>query len=273
MPICPTSTTNEDAVRNILLTVSYDGTRFCGWQKQNSARTVQGEIERALCRLHDVSLCEIHGSGRTDSGVHAVGQAVNFLSPIDSVPVKKYPLILNNMLPPDIRIHDAREAPRDFHARFDARSRTYRYFFRAGSVPAAHEAPFVWAVRKKPDITKLNAMAAFLAGEIDCSTFAASGDLSRSKFRYIEKAVFFPLGNNLVFEIRANAFLWKMVRSLAGTLIQAEREGKSAAYFKEILDSRDRAKAGETAPPHGLFLWHVEFMGKRLFQISDNTKT
>jgi tRNA pseudouridine38-40 synthase len=252
-------------VRNILLVISYDGTRFCGWQRQNSARTVQEEIERALCRLYGVPSCEIHGSGRTDSGVHAVGQAANFFSPIDSIPAEKYPRILNGMLPPDIRIHGAREVPRDFHARFGATSRTYRYFFRAASVPAAHESPFVWAIGKKPDIAALNAMSAFLSGEIDCSTFAASGDVSRSKSRYIEKAVFFPQGNNLVFEIRANAFLWKMVRSIAGTLIQAEREGKSAAYFKEILDSRERSRAGETAPPHGLFLWHVGFEGRRLF--------
>jgi tRNA pseudouridine38-40 synthase len=167
------------------------------------------------------------------------------------------------MLPPDIRIHSAREVARDFHARFSAVSRTYRYFIRAASVPAAFEAPFVWAVRKKPDIVKLNAMAAFLAGETDCSAFAAAGDMSRSKCRYIEKAVFFPRGNNLVFEIRANAFLWKMARSITGTLIQAEREGKSAAYFKEILDSRDRSRAGETAPPRGLFLWNVGFDGSR----------
>ncbi|GMO46891.1 MAG: tRNA pseudouridine(38-40) synthase TruA [Treponemataceae bacterium] len=250
-------------MRNILLIISYDGTRFCGWQKQASARTVQGEIERALCRLHHTQSCEIHGSGRTDSGVHAAGQAANFFSPVDSIPAEKYPFILNNMLPTDIRIHSAREAPHDFHARFSAVSRTYRYFFRAASVPAAHEAPFVWVIKKKPDITKLNAMAAFLAGETDCSAFAAAGDVSRSKFRYIEKAIFFPHGNGLVFEIRANAFLWKMARSLAGTLIQAEREGKSAAYFKEILDSRDRTRAGETAPPRGLFLWHVDFEGSR----------
>jgi tRNA pseudouridine38-40 synthase len=257
-------------MRNILLTISYDGTRFNGWQKQNNGAslTIQEEIEHALNVIHssahagdsETRLC---GSGRTDSGVHAAGQAANFFSPVDSIPVEKYPVILNNLLPRDIRIRDACEKPADFNARFSAVSRTYRYFIRSGSMPSVIDAPYVWYVRKRPRVQTLNAMAGFLTGEIDCAAFAASGDESLSKRRYIEKAVFYPLGNNLVFEICANAFLWKMVRSLVGTLIQFEREEKDAAYFKEVLDSRDRKRAGATAPPEGLFLWAVDFDGQR----------
>jgi tRNA pseudouridine38-40 synthase len=256
-------------MRNILLDISYDGTRFHGWQKQRGSgaktRTVQEEIERALCAIHGgKDYVRVFGSGRTDAGVHAAHQAANFFLDGASIPAEKYPVILNNALPRDIRIHGAVEKPVDFHARFSAVSRTYRYFFRAGNAPAAFESPFVWHIRKTPRILRLNAMAAFLFGEIDCASFASSGDESLSTQRYIEKAVFFSQGNNLVFEIRANAFLWKMVRTLAGTLIQFEREERDTSYFKEVLDSRDRKRSGITAPPHGLFLWNVEFEGKRI---------
>jgi tRNA pseudouridine38-40 synthase len=105
----------------------------------------------------------------------------------------------------------------------------------------------------------LNEMASCLSGEIDCTTFAAAGDLSQSKFRYIEKAVFFWSGRRLVFEITANAFLWKMVRSIVGSLVQFEREGNNAAFFRDTLESKDRSRAGTTAPANGLFLWHVNY--------------
>jgi tRNA pseudouridine38-40 synthase len=251
--------------RNILLTLSYDGTRFCGWQKQGAAgessRTVQAEVEAALQVIHHEET-PLSGSGRTDSGVHAAGQAANFFSPVDSIPVEKYPLILNNLLPPDIRVHGAAEKDAAFHARFSAASRTYRYFIRPSGTPLAHEAPFVWLLRAAPDIARLNAMAACLHGEIDCAAFAAAGDPSPSKKRFMEKAVFFAQGRNIVFEIRANAFLWKMVRSLVGTLVQFEREGRDAD-FRRVLEEGDRQKAGMTAPPQGLFLWEVSFEGER----------
>jgi tRNA pseudouridine38-40 synthase len=258
-------------VRNILLTVSYDGTRFCGWQKQgsisNNAKkhikpSVQGEIEHALSIIHDAQT-PLNGSGRTDAGVHAAGQAANFFSPIDSIPVEKYPLIVNNLLPRDIRVHAACQKDDNFHARFSAVNRTYRYFIHSASIPLAASMPFVWCLRKTPDASRLNAMASHLWGELDFSTFTASTDASQPKNRFVEKAVFYPCGDVLVFEICANAFLWKMVRSILGTLIQFEREGRDAAFFKDALDSRDRRRAGMTAPSKGLFLWNVAFEGKR----------
>ncbi|MBQ7539086.1 MAG: tRNA pseudouridine(38-40) synthase TruA [Treponema sp.] len=257
-------------MRNILLTVSYDGTDFCGWQRQDKSdggrpvRTVQGEIEKALEKIHKEHV-SLTGSGRTDSGVHAFAQAANFYSPIDSIPVEKYIPAINAFLPDDIRIVGSSEVAQDFSSRFSATSRTYRYFIHTGN-PFASEMRFVWPIHHKPDITVLNKMASYLRGEIDCATFAAAGDASLSTFRYIENARFFVDDKNpevIVFEICANAFLWKMVRSLTGSLIFFEKSGRSPEYFKEVLDSRDRKRAGPTAPPSGLFLYQVSFDGVR----------
>lgn len=254
--------------RNILLTLSYDGTDFCGWQRQDKAaggkpvRTVQAVIEAALAKIHKAPVA-LQGSGRTDSGVHAASQAANFFSPIDSIPVERYPLAINAFLPPDVRIHTAREVPADFSARFSATSRTYRYFLYPGDAPQASEMRYVWALHHQPDIRILNEMAQCLQGEIDCATFAASGDASLSTKRYIEHACFFTEGSKIVFEICANAFLWKMVRSLTGTLVSFEKSGRTAADFERALKSADRAQAGATAPAQGLFLWNVSFSGIR----------
>lgn len=252
---------------NVLLTISYDGTDFCGWQRQDKAagglpvRTVQGEIESVLEKMFKRKI-SLYGSGRTDSGVHAAGQAANFFSPADSIPEENYIRALNGFLPPDIRIMSAKKVPDDFNSRFNATSRSYRYFMHT-SFPQARDMRFVWRIARRPDLDKLNAMCTFLHGEIDCATFAAAGDQSLSTCRYIDDARFWYDGDVLVFSIEANAFLWKMVRSITGTLIQLEQKNKSPEDFRSILESHDRSKAGMTAPPTGLFLWEVKFDGIR----------
>jgi len=256
--------TNETAVsRNIVLTVSYDGTRFLGWQRQNEkaagkGRTVQEEIEKALEEMHGhpVDLC---GSGRTDSGVHAAGQVANFVTDIARIPADRFVNALNSLMDRDIRVLASREAPPDFHARFDARSRTYRYFIYCGRHPLAHEMPYIWYIGRWPDVTRLNRMAAYLSGETDCTTFTAIGDKSHTRMRYIYNACFYPEGEKLVFEITANAFLWKMVRSLTGTILWLDEKNREPQDFKRILDARDRRQAGPTAPGNGLFLWNVRY--------------
>lgn len=260
-------------MRNILITVSYDGTNFCGWQRQDKSdggkpvRTVQGEIEKVLERIHKIKT-PLQGSGRTDSGVHAVAQAANFFSPVDSIPVEKYVPAMNSLLPDDIRITEAKEVDEKFSSRFSATSRTYRYFIIPSHKALASQMPFAWDIGHEPDIDKLNQMALCLKGEIDCAAFAASGDESLSTNRFINGAHFFyqdlyPSGRALVFEITANAFLWKMVRSIVGSLIFFEKD-KTPEYFKEVLESCNRSKAGPTAPPQGLFLWKISFDGKRV---------
>lgn len=253
----------QHSLQNILLTISYDGTDFCGWQKQTKAgnetyRTVQGEIEAALQKLLKRKT-ELVGSGRTDSGVHAAGQIANFSSTIKNMEAENYIQALNSMLPKDVRIVNAEKVALNFNARFSSKSRTYRYFCNTQEFTLAHLTRYTWNIRYMPNLLTLNKMAQILQGEIDFTTFAASGDMSLRKSRYVEKAFFFMQNEMLVFEITANAFLWRMVRSLVGTMIELEKKGGTEREFAEILHACDRKKAGFTAPAQGLFLWKVSY--------------
>lgn len=261
-------------MRNILLKISYDGTDFCGWQRQDDSdggeaqKTVQGEIEKALFKIHKekITLC---GSGRTDSGVHAFGQAANFYSPIDSMPAENFARALNAFLPSDIRILQSSKVPLDFNSRKSATSRVYRYFIVFNRENSANNSRFTWFVKKyEPNLERLNFFCKCLKGELDCAAFAASGDKSVSTNRYIDEARFFLQkdlwGNDLlVFQIEANAFLWKMARTLTGTLINLDKTNAAPDSMEKILKSKDRTKAGITAPPEGLFLYEVKFDGVR----------
>jgi tRNA pseudouridine38-40 synthase len=166
---------------------------------------------------------------------------------------------LNALLDRDVRILGAWEASPDFHARFDAKSRMYRYRLVCGRAALPHELRYCWQLWRRPDTARLNAMARCLLGETDCSTFAVPKDSSESRSRYISLARFVVEGDSLVFEIAANAFLWKMVRSVVGSLLHYEEMGASAEDFSKIVASKDRSLAGPTAPPQGLFLWKIDY--------------
>jgi tRNA pseudouridine38-40 synthase len=249
----------SDGERNIKLIVSYDGSSYCGWQRQKNHNSVQGEIEAALEKIHGHPV-PLAGSGRTDSGVHAAGQVANFYSSIKrSMDPRRFRPALNSLLPHSIRILEAEEAPLRFHARFDAKSRIYRYFFIPPREAAPQEKQFALTLKKQPDISLLNAYARLFRGEFDCTVFAVPRDLSRSRNRYIYNAYFFMEGAKLVFEIRANAFLWKMVRSVAGTMIFYEARNVQPEEFRRVINSGKRELAGPTLPPDGLFLWRIEY--------------
>ncbi|MDR1256993.1 MAG: tRNA pseudouridine(38-40) synthase TruA [Spirochaetaceae bacterium] len=248
--------------RNIRLIIAYDGTDFSGWQRQTNARSVQAAVEDALCALHKAQTT-LYAAGRTDAGVHAAGQCANFYSPIAGMKPENYKPALNGLLPPDVRVMSAEEAPENFHARFDAVLRRYRYRFISGRQALPHETRYALQLFRHPDISLLNEYARLLHGETDCSLFASPADsvLKRggSPRRFIHQAWFFTQGDSLVFEISANAFLWKMVRSIAGTLLFCESRLLPPAGFRRLLLSCDHRNAGPTAPPAGLFLWNVEY--------------
>jgi len=242
--------------RNIRIDISYDGTDFQGWQVQSRGRTVQGEIEKALKVLHrrDIPLI---GSGRTDSGVHATCQVANFHSDIASIPVEKFREAVNSHLPKDIRIMKSSQVEDSFHSRYDARLRVYKYYLLHGEAGHAHLRNYCYLTRGKFDVQHLNRLAAPLVGVHDFTTFAAAKDENESKVRHISSASFFPEGNFIVFRIAGNAFLWRMVRSLTGTILQLAESGEGAGKMAEILAARDRRAAGPTAPARGLFLHRV----------------
>jgi len=252
--------------RNIKLVISYDGTDFHGWQRQSlenkTHRTVQGIIEEALQEMHKIPIA-LTGAGRTDAGVHAIGQAANFYTNIDSIMPEKFVPALNSLLPKDIRILQACEVPADFHARFSASSRTYRYHFILGRPVLPHENRYNLQLWRYPNMETLNAYGRLLLGETDCTIFAGAGDTAlaegKSANRYIYNARFFMENSRLVFEIRANAFLRNMVRSVAGTFLHYEEKATNPKELQEIIVSGERSLAGPTLPPQGLFLWEIEY--------------
>jgi len=246
----------------VQLVLAYDGTDFAGWQRQKNARSVQEELEKALERIHGHPV-RLTGAGRTDAGVHALGQVAGFFSDILTMPVGRFKTALNSILPKDIRVMSSSQAPEDFHARFDASMRRYRYFMLCGSRQDPFCNRYAWCISRQPSLSRLNAMAAVLLGEHDFSAFASAGDSSLSRSRFIQESYFWFEGDRLVYQVAANAFLWRMVRSLVGTMIffeaKTESEALASALMRDILEGVDRKKAGPTAPPEGLFLWNVEY--------------
>jgi tRNA pseudouridine38-40 synthase len=261
-------TDRREAARNIRLLIAYDGAGFRGWQRQDArgnaasgmgdTSTVQGILEAALEKLHKKPV-SLTGSGRTDAGVHATGQVANFRTFIAGMEARRFAPALNSLLPPEVRVLEARETRGDFHARFDAKSRTYQYCFICGRSPFPHETRYAVYLRRRPRISLLNDYARLLRGEMDCSAFASPRDPSKSRSRYINQAWFFTQGDALVFEISANAFLWKMVRSITGTLLHFEERGFPPETLAELIRSGDRSRAGPTLPPQGLFLRRVDY--------------
>lgn len=248
-------------LRNIRLTLSYDGSAFGGWQRQKNARSVQEELEKVLAKMHGHPVPTLT-AGRTDSGVHAMGQVANFYTDIGSIKPERFLPALNKLLPVDIRVHDSREVHLDFHARFDARLRRYRYFTMVGGSSGDLDAirlRYAHLVFHRPDLSVLNAMASTMLGETDFTALCSSKDESESRYRFIHEASFRWENGLLVFEIAANAFLMRMVRSIVGSLLFYEAEGKGPEDFRAMLESRDRRAAGPTAPARGLFLWNVEY--------------
>ena len=166
---------------------------------------------------------------------------------------------LNGLLPRDVRIMESGEVPLSFHARFDAKRRIYRYHFVCGRAAFPGESRYRVQLWRYPRLALLNDYARLLLGETDCSLFASPQDKSKSRFRHISQAWFFYRGDTLIFEIGANAFLWKMVRSVAGTLLFLEEHDAPAGKLRDMLKSGDHRLAGPTLPPSGLFLRKVEY--------------
>ena len=244
--------------RRLKVTVAYTGTGFVGWQVQARGRTVQGEFEAALATMHGHPV-RVHAAGRTDTGVHADGQVVGFDSDIDSISPERFCIALNSWLPPDVRAVMSREVDDRFHARYSATRRVYRYYWSAEAVVHPAAAGRVTRLKHRPSVANLNRLAGPLLGRHDFSTFTPPTEPSDNRVREVTHAAFFPRGTFLVFEIAANAFLWRMVRSVAGTLIELDKLGAGPIEVARRLAACDHAAAGPSAPSGGLALHRVEY--------------
>lgn len=245
--------------RNIRLVTAYDGTDFNGWQIQKQGeRTVQGVMQTSLERMHKHPV-KIIGSGRTDSGVHALGQVVNFRTDITSIEPEGFAEAVNSFLPKDVQVVRSDEVGRDFHSRFDARRRSYRYYILPGRVCLPWQKRFCHHMKRLPDVGNLNAMASCLAGEHDFAAFASPDEERKSTVRTVIASSFFFDGGYLVYGITGNSFLWKMVRTIVGCFLESDSMGKGPDDVRQILASKDRRQAGPTAPARGLFLHRVDY--------------
>lgn len=242
---------------NIKLTVEYDGTRYHGWQVQAKGETIQAVLERAISTFVGKST-RVTGSGRTDAGVHALGQVVNFYSDED-VNLHKIRRALNALTPEDITIKDVEIVPDSFDARRDGRSRIYEYHILNRPSPSPFYLSRAWHVHESLDLQSMRAAIHCLEGEHDFSSFRAAGCDALHPVRTIYRTVLEQRGELLVYTIEATAFLRHMVRNIVGTLLEVGRGVRSPQSFAELLEARDRTKAGPTAPPHGLYLVEVKY--------------
>ena len=251
-------------LRNLRLVIAYDGTDFHGWQRQPNLPTVQETVECALERLVGAPV-DLAGSGRTDAGVHASGQVANFktASPIPGANLLK---ALNDLLPRAIRIRDVSEVQESFHARYDVRSKTYRYRILQAPVCPPFLARFVDHHPYPLDHPSMARAARLLEGEHDFISFAAVGDAASSgEAESMVRRIFSSRLlrrrrlSLLVYEVRGSGFLHHMVRNIVGTLVELGSGKLSPADFRRILEGRDRTLAGPTAPARGLCLVRVEY--------------
>jgi tRNA pseudouridine38-40 synthase len=244
--------------RNIRLLLEYDGTRYHGWQRQKNANTIQETVETALRRLTGEEV-RLVGSGRTDAGVHALGQVANFRTE-SRIPLKAFHAGLNSLLPWDIAVLEAREAAPEFHARKSAQAKTYEYRIlnRPSRSPLHHH--FGWWIEAPLEVNAMAAAALGLPGEHDFSAFRAAGSSTRNPVRRIlESRWQTHPGGWLLFTVTANGFLRGMVRSLVGTMVEIGRGKTSAEVLAELLHRPERRRAGPTAPAQGLYLIEVRY--------------
>jgi tRNA pseudouridine38-40 synthase len=245
-------------MRNIKLLIDYDGTHYQGWQVQSKGLTIQGILEEKLGLLTGESI-RLIGSGRTDAGVHALGQVAHFKtqSPMD---VHSMQRALNSLLPSDIVIQKIEEVEEDFHARRHSKSKVYEYRILNRSLRSPFHHGYAWHIPQRLDLKEMKEATQYLIGEHDFSSFRSVGTPTRTAVRKVIRAEWKRGRVGLVrFEIEANGFLKQMVRAILGTLVEVGKGKMDAEEFRKILESKDRKKAGPTAPAHGLFLKEVKY--------------
>lgn len=255
--------------QNVLIKIEYDGTNFSGWQIQPEVRTVQGEIEHVLKYIAGEDV-HIHGTSRTDAGVHALGQCASF-EWNSAMPVEKLPEVMNRRFgaggegrcgaPGDIRILSAEVMDDDFHARYSCRGKTYIYVIdRTGDIFIRNRA-YQYAGASDLDTGRMREAAEHIVGTHDFKCFETAGGTPReSTVRTVSALDIYEADQSIIIEITGDGFLYNMVRIIAGTLVEVGDGRKEPSDLPAIIESRDRANAGFTAPPQGLYLKEIYFV-------------
>jgi tRNA pseudouridine38-40 synthase len=255
-------------VRNLRLTLSYDGADLAGWQVQPGRPTVQGALASAIGRLSGENVLP-QGSGRTDAGVHALAQVASFAT-ASKIPTENWIQALNDILPASIRVLEVTEAAPEFHARKSARAKTYRYRIHRGAICPPFLARYVWHYPYPLEESGMVAAARVVVGEHDFTSFAAvdaerveriaaGEDVHTTNIRTIFASSWTREGEELIYSVRGNGFLHHMVRNLVGTFLLVGKGTVSLEDLRRILDARERTAAGATAPASGLYLVEVEY--------------
>jgi tRNA pseudouridine38-40 synthase len=248
-------------MRNMRLVLSYDGTDFSGWQMQSDAATIQGTLAYAVGRVTGENVLP-QGSGRTDAGVHALAQVAT-LATESPIPEPNFVRALNDTLPASIRVLEAKEVPKDFHARKSARRKTYRYRIYRGDICPPYLARYVWHYPYPLDEDAMAEAAKFILGEHDFTSFAAvdpeKGVEETSNVRKIFSSSWGRDGDEFLYTVEGNGFLHHMVRNLVGTFLLVGKQTWQTSDVARVLAERNRSEAGATAPARGLWLVKVEY--------------
>lgn len=236
--------------------ISYDGTGFSGFQVQPNKRTVERELDAALAKMHKGNKVKIVGSGRTDAGVHALGQVIHFDSPL-SIPEKKWDLALNSILPTDISVLSVKQVSNSFHARYDTVGKEYRYFLYRSSKRDPFRRNYAYQYPFPLNVESMREASSYLVGTHDFTSFCSARTEVVDKVRTIETIELAVEEKLLTFRLVGNGFLYNMVRILVGTLLEVGTGARNPSDITDILAKEDRSYAGKTAPAHGLYLWEV----------------
>ena len=245
-------------MRNLKLTIRYDGTEFFGWQTQPGRRTVQETVEAAIRAITREDRVRLNCSGRTDSGVHAVAQVAN----VYTASKLACPVLLkaiNSQLPADVCVRSIEEAPQSFCANKDAVRKTYRYVIRDGRIPDPFLRRYAWFVRQTLDVDAMRRASRCLLGRHDFRCFETEWPNRLTSVRTITRLAVARFGETVWVDVEADGFLYNMVRAIAGTLVQVGRGFWPEGRVAEVLAAMDRRRAGPTAPPEGLFLLRVTY--------------
>ena len=249
-------------MRNLKLTIRYDGTEFFGWQTQPGRRTVQETVEAAVRAITRENRVRLNCSGRTDSGVHAVAQVANVYT-ASKLPCPVLLKAINSQLPADVVVRAVEEAPQSFCANKDAVRKTYRYVIKDGRIPDPFLRRYAWFVRQHLDDRAMGRASRCLLGRHDFRCFETEWPNRLTSVRTITRLAVARFGETIWIDVEADGFLYNMVRAIAGTLVQVGRGFWPESRVAEVLAGMDRRRAGPTAPPEGLFLMRVTYLGER----------